>query len=163
MTKHYGGMSYTRKEYIHSRPQSKIRRFKSGDAKGEYSHIALLKAKFPGKVGSGALEAARVTANKILEKSGDIFFLRVLVYPHEVIRKHKLMGFAGADRLSRGMSKAFGRPTSIAAKVEADQAILAVYTKKDTIDIAKAALKRASKKLPIPYKIFIEEIGCEET
>ena len=163
MPKHYGGMSYTRQKYVHSMPQSMIKRFTLGDAKGEYSHVTFLKVTSPGEIGSGALEAARVTANKVLEKTGGPFMLKVFVYPHEVVREHKFMGFAGADRLSRGMSASFGRPKSRAAKVVAGQAIMAIYTKGDAVDVARTALKRASKKLPLPYEIVVEETGGAET
>jgi len=162
MPKHHGGMAYTRQKYIRSIPQPKIRRFTLGDGRGEYSHIVLLKATHPAEVSSGALEAVRVTANKVLETAGKPYLLRVLVYPHEVVREHKFMGFAGADRLSQGMSKSFGRPTGRTAKVVADQVVVAVYTKSDGIDIAKTALKRASKKLPISHDIAVEEIGDVE-
>ena len=158
MPKHSGGMSYTRHKYVRSVPQPKIRRFNLGDSHDDYSHVVLLRAISSGIISSGALESARVTANKFLEKSGGGFFLKVLVYPHEVVREHKSMGFAGADRISRGMSKAFGKPVSRAAKVAVGQPILAVNTKENAINVAKAALKRASKKLPITYAIDVDEI-----
>ncbi len=162
MPKHYGGMAYTRQKYVHSMPQPMIKKFTLGDTKAEYSFIALLKATSPGEIGSGSLEAARVTANKVLEKNGGSFLLKVLVYPHEVVREHKFMGFAGADRLSRGMTKSFGRPATRAAKVISGQTIIAIYAKSDSVDVAKAALKRASKKFPLPYEIMVEEMQDPE-
>jgi large subunit ribosomal protein L10e len=63
------------------------------------------------------------------------------------------MGFAGADRLSQGMRKAFGRPTGRAARLSRKQAILTVKVGKDDIDIAKTALMRASKKLPSKWNV----------
>ena len=161
MPKHYGSMAYTRQKYVHSMPQPMIKRFTIGDTKAEYSNVVLLKVTSPGEIGSGSLEAARVTANKVLEKNGGSFLLKVFVYPHEVVREHKFMGFAGADRLSRGMTKSFGRPATRAAKVVAGQTIVAIYTKGDAVDVAKTALKRASKKLPLPYEIVVEEIQEE--
>ena len=144
-------------------PQSMIRRFTLGIAKEEYSHVTFLKATTSSQISSRALEAARVTANRIMAKSGGPFFFRILIYPHEVLREHKFMAFAGADRLSRGMSKSFGRPKSRAAKVIAGQKVLAIYTQSDAVDRAKIALKRASKKLPIPYNVIVEEIVNEGT
>ncbi|MFH0896969.1 MAG: 50S ribosomal protein L16 [Candidatus Bathyarchaeota archaeon] len=157
MPKHYGGMAYTRKKYIRSMPQSMIKRFTLGDTKAEFSDATFLKAAYPSQVGSGALEAARVTANKVLEASGKPFLLKILPFPHEVVREHKFMGFAGADRLSRGMTKSFGRPASRRAKLTAGQVILAISVNSDMVATAKAALKRASKKLPIPCNIVVEE------
>jgi large subunit ribosomal protein L10e len=43
------------------------------------------------------------------------YSFKVLVYPHNVIREHKMAQGAGADRISRGMSQAFGRPMFVAA------------------------------------------------
>lgn len=165
MTKHIGSMSYTRQKYIRSMPQPKIKRFSYGDTKITYTHISLLKSTSPIQISSGALEAARVTANKVLEKAtGTTFLLLVPPFPHEVIREHKFMGFAGADRLSRGMTKSFGRPATRNAKIKANQTIIAIYSNSDTVDIAKNALKRAAKKMGIPHDIVLKEkqnIGTE--
>lgn len=152
------GMAYTRKKYIRSMPPSKIRRFTLGKTKGEYSHVTFLRSTSKGDISSGALESARVTANKVLERSGGSFKLKIRVYPHEVVREHKFMGFAGADRLSRGMSKAFGRPRSRAARISTGQNILAIYSNINDVDIAKGALKRASKKLPLSYDIVVKDV-----
>jgi large subunit ribosomal protein L10e len=67
------------------------------------------------------------------------------------------MSFAGADRLSQGMGHAFGRPTKRAANVKKGQKILTVFVKKNGIDAAKMAIKRSSKRLPVKYKIEVEE------
>ena len=163
MPKNSGGMSFTRQKYIHSIPQSKIRVFNMGDKKGEYSHVTLFKSAQTAKISSETLEAVRVTANKVLENSGKPYLLRILIYPHEITREHKFMGFAGADRLSQGMSKSFGKSTGRAARISAGQDLIAIYTKSDAVDIARTALKRASKKMPISYTVVVEEIGAEET
>jgi large subunit ribosomal protein L10e len=110
------------------------------------------------EISSKALEAARVTANRVLTKMlGErSFLLKVVPYPHEVVRQHKFMGFAGADRLSQGMKLAFGRPTGRAARVNAGQEVLTVSVDEQNVKAAKKALKRASKKLPIKYNIDVE-------
>ena len=157
MPKHSGGMAYTRKKYIRSMPQSMIKRFTLGDTKAEFSHVALLKAAYSSALGSGSLEAARVTANKVLEISGKPFLLKISPFPHEVVREHKFMGFAGADRLSRGMTKSFGRPASRTAKVTSDQVIISIHVNDDMVETAKTALKRAAKKLPVLCNIAVQE------
>jgi large subunit ribosomal protein L10e len=129
-----------------------------GDPSKEYKHVVSLVSAFPAKIGGSAIESARITANKLLEaKSAVSYFLKIAIYPHEIIRQHKLMGFAGADRLSQGMSRSFGKATKRAARVRANQPILIVFTNKDGIDNAKTALRRASKKLPISGKITVME------
>jgi large subunit ribosomal protein L10e len=158
MPKSRGGMAYTRVEYIHRRPQLKIRRFSMGDPSKEYKYVISLISAFPAKIGGGAIESARITANKVLESStGVSYFFKIAIYPHEIVRLHKMMGFAGADRLSQGMSRSFGKATKRAARVKANQPILIFYTNKDGVDLAKAALKKASKKLPMSCKITVKE------
>jgi large subunit ribosomal protein L10e len=127
-----------------------------GNTKEEYNHIVSLVSSCATKIGGSALESARITANKVLELvRGGSYLLKIAVYPHEIVRAHKLMGFAGADRLSQGMSRSFGKAVKRAARIGANQAILIVYINDDGVDQAKIALRRASKKLPIPCKIIV--------
>ncbi len=130
-----------------------------GDTENEYDATVTLIASRDVDIRSRALEAARVTANRnLLRLLGDrAYFLQIMPYPHEVIREHKFMGFAGADRLSQGMKLAFGRPTGRAARVKQDQAVLQVSVNQADIPAAKIALARASKKLPVKYRITITE------
>lgn len=160
MPKSPEGMAYTRREYAHSIPPNKVTRFTIGEASTEYECTVALVASNDVEITSSALEAARITANKVLTVAtgGKSYFLRICPYPHEIVREHKLMGFAGADRLSQGMKNAFGKPTGRSARIHANQQIIAVDVNKDKIDLAKEALKRASKKLPISYKVVVEEI-----
>ena len=78
---------------------------------------------------------------------------KVLVYPHNVIREHKMATGAGADRISRGMSQAFGRPVSVAARIREGQPIFIIRTMKANRNVAVAAYKRATSKLSGTYKI----------
>ncbi len=160
MSKAKKGMAYTRLEYIHRVPLSRITRFTLGDNTVEYNYQVSLIASHDAMISSNALEAIRITTNKNLTRllGSDTFKLKIIQYPHEIIREHKFMSFAGADRLSQGMGHAFGRPTKRAAKVNAGQKIITVSVNKDGIDAAKTSLKRSSKKLPVKYKISIEEI-----
>jgi large subunit ribosomal protein L10e len=157
MGKNSWDMAYTRTEYIHRVPQSRISRFTLGDTTSDYEYAVSLLASRDVAIRSRALEAARVTANRVLTKQlGDrSFLLKVMPYPHEVVREHKFMGFAGADRLSQGMKLAFGRPVGRAARVSAGQAVLTVFVDEEDVQAAKAALERASKKLPITYNLAV--------
>jgi large subunit ribosomal protein L10e len=130
-----------------------------GDIDKDYDVCVTLIASRDVDIRSRALEAARVTANRnLMRLLGDrSYFLQIIPYPHEVIREHKFMGFAGADRLSQGMKLAFGRPTGRAARVQQDQAILQVSVDQEDIPTAKIALAKASKKLPVKYRIDITE------
>jgi large subunit ribosomal protein L10e len=136
-----------------------------GDTDNDYDATVTLIASRAVDIRSRALEAARVTANRnLLRLLGDrAYFLQIVPYPHEVIREHKFMGFAGADRLSQGMKLAFGRPTGRAARVTQDQAVLQVSVNQTDIPAAKTALARASKKLPMKYRITITEHNTSHT
>jgi large subunit ribosomal protein L10e len=129
-----------------------------GDPSKEYKHVVSLVSVFPAKIGGSAIESARITANKVLEANSAVsYFLKIAIYPHTIVRQHKLMGFAGADRLSQGMSRSFGKATKRAARVSANQPIFKVFINKDGIELAKTALRRATKKLPMSCKITLME------
>jgi len=154
-------MAYTRREYIHRVPQSRISRFTLGDPTAEYEFAVSLIASKDAQISSNALETIRITTNKALagmlgEKS---YLLKIVPYPHLIIREHKFMSFAGADRLSQGMGHAFGRPTKRAAVVKKGKKIISVFVMKEGVDAAKKAIKKSSKKLPVKYKINIEGLG----
>jgi large subunit ribosomal protein L10e len=160
MTKQSGGMAYTRHEYISSIPQTRIVRFTHGEPRSDYKYIVSLVAPYATEISSRALESTRVTANKVLSSVGGLsYFFQIKVYPHRVIRQHKFMGFAGADRLSQGMKRAFGRPTGRSARVNPGQPILSVQVNDDGMGVARNALTRASKKLPIPCKIVVDKVA----
>lgn len=59
-------------------------------------------------IGSEALEAARIAANKYMVKNAgkDTFHLRVRVHPFHVLRINKMLSCAGADRLQTGGRRA---------------------------------------------------------
>jgi large subunit ribosomal protein L10e len=84
------------------------------------------------------------------------YMFKVLVYPHSVIREHKMSTAAGADRTSRGMSLSFGRPVAVAARVRKDQPIFQVRTMKANRAVAVKALRMSCAKLSGTYKIRAE-------
>ena len=65
---------------------------------------------------------------------------------------------AGADRMQTGMQRAFGSPTGVAARLKRRQTVFSVKVEKDNIDQAKAALKKATPRLPGTFSINIVEI-----
>ena len=106
------GQLYTRLEYIHGAPQSRITRFNMGTLKDDYNVILTLRAKERVLVRDRALEALRVNVNRLLQKKvgSQNYYFTILVYPHHVLRENKMMTGAGADRLQEGMRRAFGKP-----------------------------------------------------
>ncbi len=154
------GQPYTRKEYIKSLPMPKITKFTMGDPTAKFQFQARLIALKKAQVRHNALEAARVAANRLLSrKLGKEYCLRILPYPHTILRENKMIFGAHADRLQDGMRRAFGKPISTAARVKPNQTIMTVDINADHIEAAKEALKRGAAKLPIPCRIVIEEIS----
>jgi large subunit ribosomal protein L10e len=154
------GQAYTRKKYIRGSPAPKIVKFTMGDPTGDYEFQARLIAEKEVQIRHNALEAARVATNRVLsEKLGTSYLLRILPYPHVVLRENKMIFGAHADRLQDGMRNAFGKAVGVAARVKVDQALIMANVNKDGIEVAKTALKRGGAKLPTPYRIVVEKLG----
>jgi len=153
------GQPYTRKEYIRGSPPSKITKFTMGDTKATFPYQALLIAGEDAQIRHNALEAARVASNRVLmNKLGNAYFLRVVPFPHTILRENKMIFGAHADRLQDGMRKAFGKPIGSAARVKVGQPIIEVGVGENAIEVAKEALKRGQDKLPIPCRLLIEKV-----
>jgi len=152
------GQPYTRKEYVRGSPQPKITKFTMGDAKSKFNYQALLIAQEEAQIRHNALEAARVASNRVLmEKLGNSYLLRIVPYPHAILRENKMIFGAHADRLQDGMKRAFGKPVGTAARVKPNQTIIEIGVNEEGIEVAKEALKRGQDKLPIPCRIVIEK------
>ena len=154
------GQAYTRGRYIHGSPALKISRFTMGDTKTAYARRVSLLAQNVVQIRHNALEAARVSANKVLSDAlGETgYLLHLCVYPHVVLRENRMIATAGADRLQEGMRRAFGKPSGRAARVKVDQTILSIYVNEGAVEHAKNALKISAGKLPTACKITVETI-----
>ena len=152
------GAPYTRKEYIRAQPTSKITKFTMGDTKTSFPIQAQLISKEEAQIRHNALEAARVATNRVLmNKLGNAYLMRVVPYPHTVLRENKMIFGAHADRLQDGMRGSFGKPVGIAARVKVGQPIIEVGVPENGVEVAREALRRGGNKLPIPCRIVIEK------
>jgi large subunit ribosomal protein L10e len=143
-----------RKNYIRALPHTSLLIFNMGVDNGTYDTTMTLNPQRDIQLRSNALEAARQVANKYLETTiPQGYFFKVLVYPHNVIREHKMATGAGADRISQGMSLAFGRPISIAARIREDQPIFMIKTSARNRQVVNEAFRRAASKLSGTYKV----------
>jgi len=154
------GQPYTRQKYIHGSPSPKVSKFNMGDLAVQFPRIIHLIAKERVQIRHNALEAARVSANKILfDKYGETGYrLSLRPYPHIILRENKMIATAGADRLQEGMRRAFGKPTGRAARVSDGQPILSIYVNVDGVETARKACHTASTKLPMKTRILVEEV-----
>ena len=147
-----------RKSYVVGAPYPRIHVFNMGNPNKEYDKTLWLSVDRSIQIRDNSLEAARIVANKLLEKVIGIenYFMKVLVFPHHIMREHTMASGAGADRFSSGMSHAFGKPSGRAAQVRRDQNIFMLKIFNKDLEIGKKALKRASSKLSSPCSIKIE-------
>ncbi|MEM5834447.1 MAG: 50S ribosomal protein L16 [Candidatus Aenigmatarchaeota archaeon] len=146
-----------RKSYVVGVPYPKTHQFEMGTRK-EYDLTLYLVAKNSVQIRDNALEAARVVAHKFLEKNlGSNYFFKILLYPHHVLREKPIATGAGADRYSRGMRLAFGKPVGTAVQVKEGQRIMMLKLDKENLEVGKKALKKAGLKISTPVRVEVEE------
>ncbi len=154
------GQSYTRKKYIRGSPQPKITKFTMGDPTARFEYQAFLIAEKEAQVRHNALEAARVATNRVLsEKLGNNYCLRILPYPHTVLRENKMIFGAHADRLQDGMKRSFGKPIGTAARVKRNQPVIMADINEEGLETAREALRRGGAKLPVTSRIVVEKMA----
>ena len=145
-----------KKNFIKALPRTSLLIFNMGEDKPGFDLYYALKSDYDVQLRSNALEAARQSANKYLEKQipGE-YFMKVVPFPHNVVREKKFASGAGADRVSQGMTLSFGKPASVAARVFAGDTVMYLKTNAKNKVVAKEALRRASSKLSGTYRILM--------
>ena len=147
------------KSYVRARPVCRIVRFDMGDLSKEFECSVQLKSKDAMQIRDNAIEAARQTSNRLLQKkigkTGWMFKIRM--FPHHILRENPLASGAGADRMSTGMKCSFGKPIGIAAQIRKGQILFQIDTSKAHLAVAKEALRRASTKMPFSCSIEVVE------
>jgi len=125
----------------------------------EYGYRLELLAKTDLQIRDNAIEAARQTGSRQLEKKlGKTgYFLRCHIHPHHILRENPLASGAGADRLSTGMAHSYGKPIGRAAQVHKGYVLFSCMVDKANIALAKQALKSCSYKLPCQCQITCVE------
>src|SRR3989338_7218517 len=106
---------YSKQNYVRGgRPQVKIIKFDMGNPQKKFDTKYLLLSQKSMNIRHNALESARMSSNRLLEKKipGD-YHLRIRVYPHHVLRENPLASGAGADRMSTGMKLSYGKSIEI--------------------------------------------------
>ncbi len=154
------GPAYTRREYMGGIPASRITQFDLGNKKDiGLTKQVTLSVKESCQVRHTSLEAARIACNRYVSKrlGSQNYHLKVRVYPHHILRENKQATGAGADRVSQGMRKAFGKNVGTAARLKRGQKIMTIYCTPEGIESAKAGLKKASQKLPSPTELVVED------
>ena len=149
---------YTKKNYVRGgRPHMKVIKFDMGAPHKEFDSVLKLNSKTAMNVRHNSMEAARMTSNRLLEKTiGKEYHLRIKIYPHHVLRENALASGAGADRLSTGMKKSYGKSVGSAARVKEGQTLMELRINKENIKLGKEALSRAAKKFPCSCKVVAQ-------
>jgi large subunit ribosomal protein L10e len=156
------GMFYNKK-FAPGAPNPKVARFSTGKFRDDYDYLLKLVSNGRLQIRHNALEAARVAASKKVAAIGEEnFYLKVVTYPHLVLRENKMIATAGADRLQEGMRKAFGKPIGLAARVEIGSVVLELSIKAENLDKAKQAMWAASTKLPMKTHVDIVKLEHQE-
>ena len=156
--------AYTRKSkfkskgYIKAVPHSKIVRFIFGDITRNFTHQLDYVSVDDVQVRHNALESARQILTRHLESQlGKEFILLIRGYPHHVVREHKALTGAGADRMSQGMAHAFGKPEGLAVQAYKGKVLFSVHVNKDGIERARNVLHKANSRLPGHWHINLKE------
>ncbi|MBI5001636.1 MAG: 50S ribosomal protein L16 [Euryarchaeota archaeon] len=157
------GQAYCRREYMGGVPGGRISQFDLGNMRFDFPIVMSLVIEEPCQIRDISLEAARIAANRFIQKKAGAmgYHLKLLLYPHFVIRENKMATGAGADRVSSGMRGAFGKPVGTAVRVKSGQKLMMLRTNTAFYDDAKEALWRAGMKLPSPIHVVVEQ-GSKE-
>ena len=142
---------YRKKDFIRAAKPCKVIRFDMGNLVRDFKHSYVLTVDTDLQIRDNALEAARQTCNRVLEKTlgKNSYHLKLKVYPHHYLRENPLASGAGADRMSTGMKMSFGKVIGVAARLKKGQELVQIrFDNPNHINTVKLALKRASQKFP---------------
>lgn len=153
------------KNFVGSVPGIKTRQFNMGNPEKNFQYILDLVSEDSARVRDNAIEAARIAIGRYLKRvvGDENYFMRIRIFPHDVLRENKQAQGAHADRIQKGMSHPFGRPIGRAARVSQGDVLISILTNPEHLDICKSALMRAKAKMPISVRVKvgtdIESIG----
>lgn len=150
-----------RKSFVKGAPRPKVRQYDMGVDK-RFELECMLVSDEHIHLRENAIEAARQITNKYLEKAlltG--YYFKVLKYPHYVIREHSALGVAGADRISKGMKLAFGRPKGRMARLRKGDPLMCFRCYRAGLPAVREAARRGRLKLSGSYTLTVRDISKE--
>ncbi len=148
-----------KRNYIGATPGLRTRQFNMGNGAKKYDNIVNLLAAEAVQVRDNSIESSRMAIVRYLTKhcGKDSFFMRIRVYPHQILRENKQAQGAHADRIQKGMSHPFGKPAGRAARVRDGTILFSVLVEKEHVETAKKALKRIAPKLTCKTRIGVSK------
>ena len=154
------------KSYIKTIPPQKIVKFNMGDYQGFEN--GKFKIKITMSAGENiqirdlALEAIRQSLNKDMTKmSKKKFFLRVNVYPHNILRNNRVFsGGSKGERVQTGMKHSFGSSEGRAAIIKKGKSIFTVYFNgEENISLVRRFFKKVTPKLACKAIVKLERLS----
>jgi len=161
---------YTRKSAVKSKafikavPFTKIVKFEMGDRKsfdeGKHAYIVRLATEEKVQIRDNALESCRMFINKFLDaQAPGMYYFKVRVFPHHILRENKTAAGAGADRLSSGMKHSFGVTIGRAAIVNTHSDIFLISCSNErAAKVARDCLEKIKSKVPCKTRIIFEKL-----
>ena len=162
--------AYTRKSkvksksYIKTIPPNKVAKYMMGDVPGFYNKkykyevsLVILESM---QMRDNAMEAARQQIHRHLEErlKGNCFFL-LRAYPHHILREHRMLTGAGADRMSSGMAHSFGQAIGVAAQIKGNSKLFSVFCQEAGVPTVRKILSDVKTKIPGKKSIMVEKIN----
>lgn len=150
---------YKKYSFIKATPNLKIVKFDMGNLTKKFDFQVDLVNKEGLQIRQEAVEAARRTCNRYLERKvgKQNFHFKIRKFPFHILRENPIAKGAGADRFSTGMSHAFGKPVGRTTQVKANEKVFTVYVNEEHTKQAKVALKKANYKMPCKAYIQVSE------
>ncbi len=143
-----------RKSFVKALPHLSLLVYEMGNRKQHFDYTYDLVAEVDVQLRDNSLEAARQAANKYLEKTIlNMYFFKVRVFPHNVIRENKMVAGAGADRIQKGMRLSYGRSTDRAARINVGQAVFTINVAKANASHIEEAYRRAKCKMSGKFRM----------
>jgi large subunit ribosomal protein L10e len=139
-----------KKNFVGAAPGLKIRQFNMGNPMKEFDRIVNLVVDDHVQIRDNAMESSRMAINRYLEKrlSKEAYFMKIRAYPNHFLREKKQATGAGADRVSSGMSHAFGKATGRAVQTRPGQVLISILVDEKNTKIAETGLMRANTRMP---------------
>jgi len=152
------------KNFIGGIPGLKIRQFNMGNLGKEFHYCFNIVADDYAQVRDNSIEAARASLNRYIgaDVGKENYWLRIIAFPHHILRENKVAQGNHADRISDGMSHSFGVPIGRAIQCKPGTELFAVFTDKKFLDHVKTAYKKTKAKLGVKTVYSVRETTAVE-
>lgn len=147
------------KNFIGGIPGLKIRQFHMGNPGKSFHYCFNVVVDGYAQIRDNSIEACRASMNRILGESvgRENYWMRILAFPHHILRENKVAQGNHADRISDGMSHCFGTPVGRAIQTRPGTELFAIYTDKKFLDSAKEAYRKTKAKIGVKTSYLVRE------